>query len=138
MCVSLSQPSSSSSSSHLAPSLPQVLEDIIVLRVVRGSDFFCIVSGTLAPVAVLEAKAMYASAAAVVGSSAPHIKQLKGTSSFYRSAKSVLGATPASPDSSLHSAATAMATVRDADSADGGSDDHLSIENIYVSKDDMV
>lgn len=114
-------------------SLSQILEDIFVLRVVRGSDFFCIVSGTLAPAAVQEARAMYASAAATVSSAAPHIKQLKGTSSFYRSAKSVLAATSGSPVSPLHSA-----TVRDADSADGSSDDHLNIESIYISKDDVV
>lgn len=130
----------------------QVLEDIFILRVVKGSDFFCIVSGSVAAAALEEAKAMYAAAAAAVTAAAsaiPHIKQLKGSSSsFYRSAKDP-PPTVSSPDKMALGASTKAIQVPkrgsniSARGERGDSDDededgqHVDMGHIYGQKDEV-
>ncbi len=106
------------------PLTAQVLDDIFVLRAVKGSDFFCIVSGLIDPQTVAEVKRTFAARKAEarpsVTPSSLNPKQLVSKTSFF------------SKDQQNCPAVTITSASSTGDEDDEDAED-LNIENIYVS-----
>lgn len=109
-------------------SLSQVLEDIFVLRAVKGSDFFCIVSGRVDPATIQEVKRSFA----LRKESRPSVLP---SASLQITPSGVV--TPANPKQQLlQSKSAGSSSVSSATTTEAGGDgDNVSMESIYAEKD---
>ncbi len=132
--------------------LLQVLDDIFILRAVKGSDFFCIVSGLIDPRTVQEVRRNFAVRKAearpsatpgtnLASSAAPALATQNPKQQLLQQSREAGNNSPSTSFFSRDPPAQTGASVAgthssSASSKSGGSaDEDLSIENIYADKD---